>query len=142
MTMLRYFVIAIALIISFLFAARWLLRRPVRYRRKVNDDLTKFFKALLFRGYDKGILIIEAPNKKRFIQFRKYIIKKGNLGLEFGFPLAPWSEKYYEHLNKLLYDREIEYETRSTGDDIVTSFIIVDLKQDLDRAMELAKMVL
>jgi hypothetical protein len=62
--------------------------------------------------------------------------------LEFGFSLAPWSQKYYEALNKILYDREIEHETQPTGDEIVTSFITVDLKQDLSRAMELARIVL
>jgi hypothetical protein len=45
-------------------------------------------------------------------------------------------------LQKLLYDREIEYETLSTGDNTVAAFVTVDLKRDLKKAVELARLVL
>jgi hypothetical protein len=140
-----YLTLTVVCLVLLAMATAWVrsfLRRPPRYRRRVGDDLAEFFQALLFRGYDKSFLLIEAPNKKRFIQFRKYIIKRENLGLEFGFPLAPWSQHYYREMEKLFYDRGIEYETRTTGENTVTAFLTVDLKQDVTKAMQLATLVL
>jgi len=124
-----------------LFAARKILARAPRYRRTVQDDLTKCFKTLFERGYDRGFLVIEAP-RDRFLQFSKYIRKKGDLGLQFDFPLAPWSEKYYETLKKTLYERGIDYEIQSTGEDTVAPFITIDFKKDFTKAMDVAKLVL
>ncbi len=139
--MLTYLIILIPIILIALYGALWFLRRPPRYRRRVGDDLTKFFKALRDEDYENGFLVIEAPNKKRFIQFARYTGKK-KAGIQFDFPLAPWSEKYYEKLKAILYDQGIDYETQTTGQDTVVSFITVDLKQDLAKAMELARLVL
>ena len=138
--MITYIFILILLVLIVLDGALWFLRRPPRYRRRVDDDLTKFFKALRDEDYENGFLVIEAPNKKRFIQFARYTGKK-KAGIQFDFPLAPWSEKYYEKLKAILYDQGIDYETQTTGQDTVVSFITVDLKQDLAKAMELARLV-
>jgi hypothetical protein len=139
--MITYLVIG-AIVLILLYVARWYLRRPPRYRRNVNDDLSKFFKSLLYDvQYPTGFLVIEAPNKKRFIQFARY--QKGRMpGIQFDFPLAPWSENYYEKLNGILYDKGIDFETQATGEKVVVSFITVDLKQDWAKAIELAKLVL
>jgi hypothetical protein len=128
-------------VILVLFVARKILARAPRYRRTVQDDLTKFFKTLFERGYDRGFLVIEAP-RDRFIQFSKYIRKKGDLGLQFDFPLAPWSEKYYETLKRTLYERGIDYEIQSTGEDTIAAFISIDCKKDFTKAMDVAKLVL
>jgi len=139
--MIQYVILGFVVAILLLFAARKILNRAPRYRRTVQDDLTKFFETLFERGYDRGFLVIEAP-RERFIQFSKYIKKKGELGLRFDFPLAPWSEKYYETLKKILYERGIDYEIRSTGQDNVAAFITIDFKKDFTKAMDLAKLVL
>jgi hypothetical protein len=141
MDVLTYLIIFLPIILIALYGCLWFLRRPPRYRRRVDDDLTKFFKALRDEDYENGFLVIEAPNKKRFIQFARYT-RKRKAGIQFDFPLAPWSEKYYEKLKTILYDHGIDYETQATGQDIVASFITVDLKQDLAKAMELARLVL
>lgn len=125
-----------------LIGLNWVLRRPPRYRRNANDDLSKFFKALLYDvNYPRGFLDIEAPNKNRFIQFARY--QKGRKpGIQFDFPRAPWSENYYDKLNGILYDKEIDFETQEVGESVVVSFITVDLKQDWAKAMDLANLVL
>jgi hypothetical protein len=46
MNVLTYLLIG-ALVLILLGVANWYLRRPPRYRKNVNDDLSKFFKALL-----------------------------------------------------------------------------------------------
>jgi len=86
--MIQYVILGFVVAILLLFAARKILNRAPRYRRTVQDDLTKFFETLFERGYDRGFLVIEAP-RERFIQFSKYIKGKGKLGLKFDFPLAP-----------------------------------------------------
>jgi hypothetical protein len=140
--MTAYLLIILILVLLVVYAVRWFLQWHPRYRRKADDDLSKFFKELLDLDYlEKGFMVIEAPNKKRFIQFHSYT-KGKKRGLQFDFPLAPWSEPYYEILEKKLYDRGIDYETQKTGEETVVSFITVDLKRDLARAMELAKLVL
>jgi hypothetical protein len=140
--MTAYLLISISIVLLVVYGVRWFLQWHPRYRRRVEDDLSKFFNALLYRDYlGTGFMVIEAPNKKRFIQFHSYTTEKER-GLRFDFPLAPWSERYYQILEKKLYDRGIDYETHKTGEDTVVSFITVDLKQDLARAMELAKLVL
>ena len=138
---MRSLILSIPLVLIALCGVIWFLRRPPRYRKRVDDDLTKFFKALRDEDYENGFLVIEAPNKKRFIQFARYTRKK-KAGIQFDFPLAPWSEKYYEKLKTVLEDHGIDCETQTTGQATVVSFITVDLKQDLAKAMELSRLVL
>lgn len=138
--MITYLVIG-AIVLILLYVLRWYLRRPPRYRKNVTDDLSKFFKALLYDDYETGFLVIEAPNKNRFVQFGRYGSGR-KAGIQFDFPLAPWSENYFEKLKGTLHDKGIEFETQPTGEKVVASFITVDLKQDLAKAMELAKLVL
>ena len=66
----------------------------------------------------------------------------GKSGVQLDFSRAPWSEKYFGTLEKTLYEREVEYEVKSTGQGQVVSFMSVDLHDDLASAQELAKTVL
>ena len=133
--------ILLPLILVGLYGLNWFLRRPPRYRKRVDDDLSKFFKALLYDDYKSGFLTIEAPNKKRFLQFLKY--KDGKeAGVQFDFPLAPWSERYADPLKTLLHEQGVDYEVSSTGNEPVTGFITIDFEQDCAKAMGLAKLAL
>ncbi len=134
--MLTYLLIGV-LVLVLLYVAYWYLRRPPRYRRIVSDDLSKFFKSLLDGRYPTGFLVIEAPNKKRFAQFATYE-KKRELGIQFDFPRAPWSEK----LRSILTDKGIDFEFEATDGEVVLSFITIDFEQDWAKAMDLAKLVL
>ena len=138
--MIKYLLVLVPLVLVGLYSLSRFMNRPPRYRRRAGDDLSKFFNALLNDEYETGLLMIE-PDRKRFVQFRLYS-KDGERGVEFGFPLAPWSEHYYESLNKILYQQGVDYHTVTTGQNTVVSFIIVDLKQDLVAAMHLSKLVL
>ena len=137
----RYLIIVVPLLILGLIALLWFLGQPSRYRRRVADDLSKFFETLLLSVYKTGFLIIEAPGGEPFIQFKRYETH-GKSGIRFDFPLAPWSEHYYDVLNKILYEQGVDYETSTTRQDTVVSFITVDFKQDWVKARDLAKMVL
>ena len=66
--------------------------RPRRHKVIARGDFTKFLRALLHRGYDGGYLVVETRKGGRFVQFRKYIRSRRNVGIRFDFPRAPWSE--------------------------------------------------
>jgi hypothetical protein len=138
--MITYLIIIVAVLVL-LYLLMWFLRRPPRYRRIVSDDLSKFFNALLNDDYPAGFLVIEAPDKNRFVQFARYT-KDREPGIQFDFPRAPWSEPYYGKLNRILSDKGIDFETQAIGENTVVSFITVDLQKDLTKAMELARLVL
>lgn len=138
--MITYLLIGVIVLIL-LIVVLWFLNRPPRFRRSVNDDLSRFFKTLLYSNYETSFLVIEAPNKHRFVQFARY--QQGRkAGMQFDFPLAPWSEKYYEKLQRTLHDKGIDFETEPTSEKVVLSFITIDFKQDWEGAMEFAKLVL
>jgi hypothetical protein len=45
-------------------------------------------------------------------------------------------------LKGILHDKGIDFETESTGEQVVASFITVDFEQDWAKAMDLSKLVL
>jgi hypothetical protein len=145
---MKYLLISVVILLLTVYLLWQYGKRPARHKVHAQGDFTKFLEALLYRGYDKGFLIIEAPTKERFLQFRKYIKSKGHVGLQFDFPLAPWSTKYYERLKKLLDERGYEYEIDPTdtldapGSNLVTEFLFLDLKQNLESANELTRLCL
>ncbi len=114
------------------------------YKHKVvpQRDLSRYFEALFTRGFNGGFLVIEVPNSPLFIQFSKYVLKNGHVGLQFDFPMAPWSEKYYELLKQELSKMSFELSTRPTSGSKVREFLTVDLKQDIVSATTLARFVL
>ena len=117
-------------------------KRPYRHKRVVADDLSNLFKVLLYRGYDGGLMFIEAPDRKRFLQFRKYIKSKSNVGIELGFPLAPWSGEYYEIVKESLERKGIDYSIAGTSGRVTTEFLLIDLKQDVGKGVEVARLIL
>ena len=86
--------------------------------------------------------MIEVPNSPLFIQFSKYFLGKGRVGLKLDFPLAPWSEKYYERVKQELSKMSLKFSVVPTMETTVREFLTVDLGQDIDQAITLAKMIL
>ena len=84
-------------------------KKPYKHRGLSQENLTEYFEALFARGFNGGNLIIEVPDGPLFIQFSKYIVKKGEVGLQFDFPSMPWSEKYYELLKRELTKKGLRF---------------------------------
>lgn len=145
MTYLIIGLIVVALLILF----SWWGKRPVRYRINLaQGDFHRYLEVLLYRGYDRGFMIMEAPDRRRFIQFSKYIKNEKNVGLQFDFPRAPWSEEYFGSLKAVLDQRDYEYQIQHVNpspkhrlENQVSEFLVVDLGQYLDKASELSKLV-
>jgi hypothetical protein len=88
----------------------------------------------LLRGGAEGeFLTVTDPESERFVQFRKYVHGKDELGLELGFPRAPWSEKYYDDVLKLVEAETLPLVLQPTNDSPVTEFLLVDFGMDTRR---------
>ena len=118
-------------------AGIFLYRRPkqVEHLEEIGlADLERSLEILLKRGYDLGFVVFELPGDQRFVEFSKYVREETDQGLQLDFPLAPWSEPYYEQVKGLLEGKGIAYKVEDTPDGPVREFIQVDFAQDLGRA--------
>lgn len=136
------------LILILIFAGAGLLAWVLLYRRPRPSehleeiglgDFRRLIATLLERGYDLGFLVFELPGEERFVEFSKYIREGPREGIQLDFPLAPWSEPYYDQVKSLLESRQVPYTVEDTPDGPVREFIQVDFAQDLDRAAATAR---
>ena len=87
---------------------------------------------------NRGFMVIEDRNSEHFIVFRKSISRNGKIGLELGFPEAPWSTRYITELQDALTTSGTSFrKTRKYYGDF-TTLIHVDCGQDIDKAVDLA----
>jgi hypothetical protein len=117
-------------------------KKHYKHKNVSQKDLARYLEALLERGLNGGFLVIEVPNNKLFIQFSKYFIKNGQAGLQFDFPMAPWSEKYFEQLKRELLKMNLDFSIVSASGVKSRKFIAVDLKRDINSAASFATFVL
>lgn len=130
-------VLVLLFAVAVVLAALLLYRRP-KPREHVEEiglpEVRRLLATLLERGYDLGFLVFELPGEERFVEFSKYIREGDRRGLTLDFPLAPWSEPYYEQVKGLLESRGISYVVEDTPNGPVKEFIQADFQQDLDTA--------
>lgn len=113
-------------------------RGPLKVRQA---DLLVYLETLLHRGYDRGFVVIKPRRGREFIQFTKYM-DESVAGIQFDFPRAPWSEAHYDRLQDLLRTAGFDFERQPTSKGAVSEFLVVDLKQDCERATDLALLCL
>ena len=146
---MTYLIVGLTILIALVVLLRWWGKQPAKHRLNVaQGNFSRYLEALLYRGYDGGYAIIEASDRRRFIQFSKYIKNENGVGLQFDFPRAPWSEEYFGPLKALLEQRTINYEIQPVDPapeqnfkNQVVEFLVIDLAQDLNKASELSKLV-
>jgi len=64
-----YLLVGTAILIICLLLLRWRGRQPVKHRVNIaQGDFRKYLEVLLKRGYDRGFMMVEAPDRNRFIQ--------------------------------------------------------------------------
>jgi hypothetical protein len=117
-------------------------KQPYVHRKIAQAEIAKHLEVLLRRGYDRGFLCVRLPRDSRFLQYSKYLGPGNVVGLQFDFPLAKWSQDYYGGVKRLLSDLGLSYETADVANGNIREFIVVDLKQDLSLASDLARRVL
>lgn len=100
--------------------------------RRDLDSLRSSIEGLLRRGMDGGLLFVDVPNSKAFIQIKKYIESPGVIGLQVPFPDAPWSHDYVDQVKDYFSEHEVSaYETQRTQDSPI-EFTIADFGTDVD----------
>ena len=113
----------------------------VRWRREYDKqtiaDVKHKADLLLRRGYEGGFMIVTDRQSDRFVQFRKYIHRKGEFGRELGFPRAPWSAKDYDRVSQLLRAEGLPIVVQPTNDSPVTEFLLVDFGRDTGRLVSI-----
>lgn len=103
------------------------------------DKMPEVIEVALRTCLNRGFIVIEDRDSEHFVQFRKYILRNGEYGLELGFPEAPWSKAYVPKLRDTLTADGLPFrETREFIGD-VTAFIHVDCGQDIDMAVDLTR---
>jgi len=104
------------------------------------DKMPEVIKWALRYCLNQGFIVIQDRNSEHFVQFRKYILRNGGYGLELGFPEAPWSRTYFPKLRDALTAEGTPFRETRESQGEVTAFIHVDCGQDIDRAVELARL--
>jgi len=104
------------------------------------DKMPKVIEWALQYCLNRGFIIIEDRNSEHFIQFRKYILRDGEIGLELGFPEAPWSAAYFPELRDALANSGTSFREARETSGKVTAFIHVDCGQDIDQAVGLTRL--
>jgi hypothetical protein len=143
---LRYLIAGI-IIFAFLFVLSWWARQPVKRSLNIADgNWRSYLEALLYKGFDRAMMFVTAPDGKHSMQFTKYLMDHGVV-IQFQFPRAPWSTRYYEPLQRLLKERHYYFQIWPVGpqdkfDPEIDQFIVVSLEQSLEHAEALVKLVL
>ncbi len=64
---------------------------------------------LLEQGFDRGFLIITDVETDLYVQLRKYIRRKGDYGIQIGFPKAPMLITYYSAVVQYAKDNHLNF---------------------------------
>lgn len=139
-------IVSITIIIILIIFGFWLIikfgMKPYVHKNVSQNDLKKYLKTLLYRGYDKGFMCIDLPGRKGiFLQLNKYI-QENDTGIQLCFPLANWSKTYYNDIKKVLIKQSIPFSIEKKETDNVPVFLIVDFDKDLEMAYRVVKMIL
>jgi|SRR5215213_1238919 len=159
------------LAIGIVFVALVLLVTVVTNRKPAKNVVNiaqgnwrRYIETLLYQGYDRAFMMVEARGPKRplqfgnltftyeapatthFMQFTKCITENG-VTLQLQFARAPWSLEYYDQLQELLKQREYYYDLWPVrpGDKFspeIDQFIVVSLGQDVEHSAVLTKLIL
>jgi len=103
-----------------------------------SENFSLLLDVLLKRGFDGGTLVLSQNKSDKFLQFRKYILVEGSLGIKMDFPKADWSSEYFDLLREYLTINNISYEEIKAINENELDFIIVNLKEDICFSSELS----
>ena len=103
----------------------WWLKRPYWYKNVRRKDFEKKIRLLVNQLGDGGIIIIRHRGTKRFVQFVQYA-KKNGIQLNFGYPMASWSEAYFDEMRIKLDEAGFSPVVVETGNREVPKFIEVN----------------
>jgi hypothetical protein len=96
-----------------------------------HEGVERGLRLLLKRGYDGAFAVLTDQPSGLFVQFRKYIRRPGECGIEMHFPRAPWSEPYYVGVQLVLRRNGVAFERIGLQIEPTTEVIRADFCQDV-----------
>ena len=106
------------------------------------DQLESALSHLLQCELNQAFLSIRPKfSKYKFLQFARYEMQDGKLGVELAFPSAPWSEDYFPKVVSAASSQGLRYEVEET-EGIVNRFVYVKFDDSVDLAAAFGKLVL
>jgi hypothetical protein len=108
--------------------------KPVKHRNLTPERITTLVEMLLERGADGGALFIKERGGARFVQFAKYVGHAGRVGIQTDFPLAPWSEPFYEGVCRCITKLGLTSREMNTGREDTKRFLTVDFGRNVKQA--------
>lgn len=114
--------------------------RPAQHGNLTPGRLNTLISVLLHQGYSSGTLVFRVRKGEAFLQMTKYVGRKKS-GIRLDFPLARWSEKYYDHARTALAAAGIAFEEERTGRTDTKSFLTVDFGTDVSVATSVVRLL-
>lgn len=126
-------------LVTALVGVSWFVWYALRGVPRRLDYLETALNELLRRGFDCGFLLIRISYTNKFVQIRKYINSPGVYGIQFAFPKANWSIRYFETVKEVC--RGID-PSSYVQDDEGMDFLYVDFGTDVQKAHLCVKRIL
>ena len=106
------------------------------------DQLGLALTQLLGHEQEQAFLSIRPKfSANKFLQFSRYEMDEGQVGLELAFPSAPWSTDYFPKVVTAASKQGLSYEVKET-EGAVNRFVLVKFGDSVNRAAAFAKSVL
>lgn len=106
------------------------------------EKLAVVLDALRDRGFANGFLVVECRSKRElFLQFEKYILAKGEYGIELAFPLSHAMKKYEASLVEVCRSEGLRIRRLSGSGAKPLDFLCVDFGRNTGLASAFAKSV-
>jgi hypothetical protein len=136
--MVALVVVTCALVVPMI-ALTLLSRRAVKHYHLTEAKLQWLLDALLYRGHDGAVLLVEDRHRRVFVQVRKVIRSGEEPFLQLGFPDAGWSSEFYSKVGKVLIEQGAPIAEVEAEEDGVVAYLLADLGTDTGLAARVVK---
>lgn len=111
-------------------------------RRARFDNLRCEVEMILNQGLNGGILKVRDRKSKNFVTFRKYIVAKGQYGIELIFSNPNQSEPYFEQFRNYCAQTGVAFDIEGKPEAGTGDALRVDCEMDVDKALALLIVIL
>ena len=136
--------IAVAALVVWIAVRAIHLHRDIQRRWSNRDEsgIEEALTILLNRGRTSAFVIFTDADTDLFVQFRKYGDKRGEAGIEMHFPRAPWSEEYYDRVQRVLRVHQVPFKRVPLEGDSVVEVILADLRNSVKIATRVTSSIM
>ena len=114
------------------------VRKSPEPARRTLANLEDVVADFLMRGFEGATLTVHHRKPDIWVRFRKYIVAKGEFGIELCFSDTLSSTKYFAQLREYCVENNISFEIKAEVQAQSTRFLCVDCGRDASKAHGLA----